>query len=115
MKTLHYINCFFYLITITPYITIYYFFLGMYAQFMLGIVQILIAIIISFYIKRLRNTSKKHISNYWVLTLINLLIILIFYKTNIMSNSICQIVFVFVTPMLIASYFIYITYIIHKQ
>ncbi len=115
MKTLHYINCFFYFITIAPYITIYYFFFGLYAQFILGIVQIFIAIIVSLYMKKLSETKKRHIYRYWILTLINLLIILILYKTNIMSNNISQIAFVFVTPMLIASYFIYITYLIQKQ
>ncbi len=115
MKILHYINCFFYLITITPYVTIYYFFFGMYAQFILGIVQILIAIILLLYMKRHSEIIKKHISSYWVFTLINLLIILILYKTNVMNDDIIQITFVFVTPMLIASYFIYITYLIQKQ
>lgn len=115
MKILHYINCLFYLITIVPYITIQYAFFGMYAQFILGIAQIVIAIIISLYFKKHSRINKKHISNYWIAALTNLLAILILFKTNFTNNETITILFLFIIPMLIASYFVYITYSIQKK
>ncbi len=115
MKTLHYINCFFYLITIVPYITIHYFLYGMYAQFILGIAQIVIALIISLYFKKHSRINKKHVSNYWIATFTNLLAIPILFKTNFTNNYTITILFLFIIPMLIASYFDYITYSIQKQ
>ncbi|WOD42284.1 hypothetical protein [Hwangdonia lutea] len=115
MKILHYINCFFYLITIVPYITIYYFFIGLYAQIILGIAQLVIAIIISLYVTKHSRINKRHISNYWIAALTNLLVILILFKTNFTNNETITTVFLFILPMLIASYFVYITYSIQKQ
>lgn len=115
MKTLHYINCFFYVLTLAPYATIYYFFFGMYAQLALGVVQLLLALIILLGINKHNKTIKRHIANYWIMTLLNLLIILIIHKTNLINNGALTISFVFVSPMLIASYFVYITHLIQKQ
>ena len=115
MKTLHYINCFFYLLTLMPYLTVIYAFIGMYAQFILGIAQILLAILVLFHKKKLNRIIKKHISNYWIATLTNLLVILILFKTNFTNNETITILFLFIIPMLIASYFVYITYLIQKK
>ena len=114
MKALHYINCFFYVITLAPYATVYYAFFGMYAQIALGVVQLLLAVIVLIGFRQ-HKRIKRHISNYWVMALLNLLIILIINKTNLINYGAATITFVFVTPMLIASYFVYITYLIQKE
>ncbi len=115
MKALHYINCFFYLITIIPYLTIYYAMVGMYVQFILGFVQIIIAIILLFYTKKYNKNIKEHILYYWSSVLVILFIILALSKSNNIGNDIIQIAFIIIIPMLIASYFVYITYLIQKQ
>lgn len=115
MKALHYINSLFYGFTIIPYLTIYYFAYGMYAQFLLGILQMVIALILLLYIKKFNLKVKRHFKNYWISTLGTLLILFLFSQTEKTINEALVIVFVFIIPIFIASYFIYITYLIQKK
>lgn len=98
-----------------PYITIYYVVYGMYAQFLLGIIQLLIAIILLFFKKNFTSTIKRHLINYWKSVIIIAFILLIICISNNLNDSITPIVIVFIIPMLIATYFVYITYLIQKQ
>ncbi|SFC82995.1 hypothetical protein SAMN04487987_101166 [Algibacter pectinivorans] len=115
MRNLHYTNCFFYSLTLIPYITIYYFIYGMYAQLILGVTQIIMALVLLFFGKKLNREIKKHLKNYWILTLGILLLIFLFTQANSNTNEIILVLFVFILPMGIASYFLYITHLIRKQ
>ncbi len=106
MKILHQINTFTLTITLVLYLTV---FLGMYAQIILGPLQLIIALIISFkYYKRLIPKLKKGILTYWTLAIVSL-IIAYFSWTYYQANDFI-IVTVFVIPMLIACYFTYLTF-----
>ena len=106
MKTLHKINIFALTITLALYLTL---FLGMYAQIVLGPLQLLLALIISLkYYKRLIPKLKKGILIYWVLAIVSLIIVY-FSWTYYQANDFIVIT-VFVIPMLIACYFAYLTY-----
>ena len=66
MKTVFNINKFLVIATSILYLTIY---LGLYAQILLGAVQLLSALGILFLWKHYNNKQQKHIILYWILTL----------------------------------------------
>ncbi len=115
MKVLHYINCSFYALAVIPYITIYCVMYGMYAQFLLGVYQVILALVLFTFFKKFNNEIKKHLRNYGILTLGILSLIFLISKTYQSGNDPILVVFVFIIPMLIASYFVYITYLIQKK
>ena len=115
MKALHYINLIFYTITIILYATIYFVIYGLYAQFFLGIIQVIIAFTLLFYKKNFNEIIKKHFLNYWILVLVTLVAIAALSIKSNFSNSFIYITILFIIPMLIATYFVYITYLIQKQ
>lgn len=88
---------------------------GMYAQFLLGISQIVIALILLFFLKNFSSKIKSHLKNYWILTLGILSLLFLFSQIHQTSNDFLVILFVFIIPMFIASYFIYVTYLIQKK
>ncbi|WP_298555454.1 hypothetical protein [uncultured Algibacter sp.] len=87
MKVLHYINCFFYALAVIPYITIYYVMYGMYAQFLLGVSQVILALVLFVFLKKFNHEIKKHLRNYWILTLGILSLIFISSKTYQSRND----------------------------
>ncbi len=110
MKKLHQVNIFALIITLILYLTVY---LGMYAQIILGPLQLIIALIISFkYYYKLNPKLKKSILIYWALAIVSL-IIAYFSWTYYKPNDFIMIT-VFVIPMLIACYFAYLTFNITK-
>ena len=115
MKALHYINLVFYTITIILYATIYLVIYGLYAQFFLGIIQVIIAFTLLFYKKNFNLIIKKHFLYYWILVLTTLVVIAALSIKSNFSNSFVYTSILFVIPMLIATYFVYITYLIKKN
>ncbi|GGB76639.1 hypothetical protein GCM10007424_15810 [Flavobacterium suaedae] len=106
MKALHKINIVALAITLLLYFTVY---LGMCAQVLLGVIQLVIASIISlYYSDRLSQKLKKNIKIYWILVGTSLVMAYIFW-TYFKYNDFL-IVTLFVIPMLIACYFAYLTY-----
>lgn len=106
MKVLHKINFFALAITLALYLTV---FLGMYAQIVLGPLQLLIALIVSFnYYKKLDKTLKNHLLAYWLTAAVSLIIAYLSWTHNTASDYV--IITIFVIPMLIACYFVYLTY-----
>ncbi|WP_412984003.1 hypothetical protein [Pontimicrobium sp. IMCC45349] len=114
MKLIHYINTIVYLITIIPYITIKYAFLGMYAQILLGITQLIIGIILVIFINRLTKKQTYLLKLYWLftLTIIALMSIVGYFE---IYTSYLLIPLVFILPMCIATYSVYLTYLIQKK
>ena len=100
---LHKINKIFYFTTLGLYLLVYF---GMLFQIILGIVQIAIGIILLLKIKELRKEKQRKIQLYWILVLSDFLLILTnsFYG-NDLGNFICFFLF----PMLIATYFYFLT------
>ncbi len=115
MKILHCANCCFYILTIIPYITIYFVMYGMYAQFLLGVIQLILALILLFSLKKFNLDIRKHMKRYWMSVLGILSFIWVISKSSGIKDDVIQVLFVFVIPMIIASYFVYITYLIQKQ
>ena len=106
MKILHKINFFALAITLALYLTV---FLGMYAQIILGPLQLLLALIVSFkYYKNLNKTLKNYLLAYWITAAISLIIAYLSWTHSTANDYI--IITVFVIPMLIACYFVYVTY-----
>lgn len=114
-KALHYINCMMYLGTTIPYATIIYVAYGMYAQFLLGVTQVVIAVSLLLLKNDYTQTIKLHLKRYWCYTITIITLIILYVTLNIVINEILLITVVFIIPMLIASYFMYITHLIQKQ
>ena len=100
MKILYRINQIVFFITVTLYLTI---FLGMYAQFVLGIVQVLSAIIAFYFWGILSEKTQKHLTYYWIIIALYGAIWLIG-----VGDHMNVMVFLFGVPMVIATYFLYI-------
>ena len=109
MKIIYKINKWSYIITLALYLTL---FLGMYAQIALGAIQIILALIISVKWKKLDTNSKTKMLNYLVVILMYGFLLLVIDFENIAG---LLIILLFVLPMLIATYFVYITYKIYNQ
>lgn len=115
MKLLHYINLVIYVCTVIPYITIYYAMIGMYMQFLLGIVQLLIAIVLLFFTNSFDSKTQKLLGSYWFFTLAIIASITYVYNRDMIQNDMVQIVTLYVIPMIIATHFLRITYLIQKK
>ncbi|MEM5565351.1 hypothetical protein WNY78_09555 [Psychroserpens sp. AS72] len=112
MKILFYSNVFFYLATVIAYTLEDGVFLGLTFQFFFGIIQL-----IYFLICRGRENSEKiksYLNLYIALAGMMILTIASLFKFLHFEKSITLILISFI-PMLIASYFVYITYLIQKQ
>jgi len=64
MKIIYYINKIILLLTAILYITIFY---GLYAQIVLGFIQVLSSLILLFFWKRINKKQKVKIYIYWIL------------------------------------------------
>lgn len=105
MKTIHFINLLATLATLLLYLLI---FPGMAAQLLLGPLQLILALIISF--KYYRQLDRKHqllVRYYWLAALLALIIAGI---TSIgLEGSVTAIIGLCVVPMIVACYFLYVT------
>jgi len=101
--TLHKINKIFYFTTLGLYLLIYF---GMLFQIILGIVQLTIGVIILLKMKELSKEKKRKIRLYWLLVLTDLLLIL---SNRIIDNDFGNLISFFLFPMLIATYFYFLT------
>lgn len=110
MKIIHYLNCLLYLITIVPYISFYYYLYGLYAQILLGPVQLILAAILLFNKNKLSVITKKHLNNYWIAVILNIVFIGVLYIFKENAHMVFPLIILFIIPMVIASYFIYITF-----
>jgi hypothetical protein len=106
MKYIHYLNFFALGITLLLYLAIY---TGMLAQLILGPLQLFLAVTITIkYYSSLNGQCKSLILKYWVLALASGLAALITWFAN--SNEVPFIILlVFVFPMSVACYFVYVT------
>lgn len=106
MKALHTINLFALIITFLLYVTL---FLGMYAQIILGPIQLISALTITvLWYKKLSPQLKILMQIYWTLALIALIAAILTWFEYISSYLIIPLVFV--VPMLIACYFVCTTH-----
>ena len=103
MKFIYYTNNIVYGTTILLYMTIIF---GMYMQVLLGIVQVLLFLVLLFNYNKFTNIIQRHLQIYGIGVVIYFTIFFICIQLNV--NSLW---FLFVTPMLIATYF---TYIVHE-
>lgn len=104
MKLVQKINKFCFITTLMLYLTIY---LGLYAQIVLGTLQLLIALYVSLNIKLLEEYQKKQIINYWIYVGLYSILAIAFIKEWLKFNdSIFLLVFIVILlPMSIATYF----------
>jgi hypothetical protein len=102
-KNLRRTNKTFIFITVGLYFTIY---LGMIFQIILGFTQIVIALILTSKIAELSKSTIRKIKIYWILVLLST--ILIYLNFNY-GNDFGNFIFLFLIPMLIATYFYYLT------
>jgi hypothetical protein len=110
MKTIHKINLIALLITLGLYVTI---FLGMLAQFFLGIIQFFFMIRLA--IERHKYPDiHKHIMTYWLITIAVLFSIITQVIFEFALSQSILIGGLFVIPMLLAFYSVYITWIASK-
>ena len=112
MKILHYINGMFYLFTIIIYITFNK--AGAAPQTVLGIMQMLMALILI--IKKWPiKTIRTHVLRYGLL--VGSYFLILGFLSSIFGNmdDFFVIILFVIIPMLIATYFVYITYLLQKQ
>lgn len=104
MRIAQKINLFCFITTLLLYLTIYF---GLYAQIVLGIVQILIALYVSLNIKLITKNQKKQIINYWIYVGLYAILISALIKKWIQYNdsTILLVFIVILLPMSIATYF----------
>jgi uncharacterized protein YqjF (DUF2071 family) len=100
---LHKINKVFYFTTLGLYLFIYF---GMLFQIILGIVQITIGVILLVKMKELSKEKKKQIYIYWILVAIAVFLILTY---SVLGNDKANFITLFLIPMLIATYFYFLT------
>ncbi|MFP2996209.1 hypothetical protein ABN763_09860 [Spongiivirga sp. MCCC 1A20706] len=110
MKTLHSINIWSYSITLLLYLTIY---LGMLAQILLGIIQLVMFCFLIFNSKNVPLTTKKRLSIYGSLVIIYGLISIL--VKDLSSTNDIYMLFWTLIPMLLASFFVFITYKLKKE
>ncbi|EAZ96367.1 hypothetical protein FBBAL38_03070 [Flavobacteria bacterium BAL38] len=104
MKIVNKINKALLIITIILDFTIIF---GLYAQILLGFIQLCIALYISYNFKRLEKKLKYQIINYWIYVFIyfSFFTYLFLEDKSIMDNYIIMITSIIITPMIIATYF----------
>ena len=104
MKIINKINKALLIITIILDFTIIF---GLYAQILLGFIQLCIALYISFHFKILEKKLKYQIINYWIYVFIYLSFFtyLFLEEKSIMDNYIILITTIMILPMTIAIYF----------
>ncbi|QWX83034.1 hypothetical protein H0I23_11245 [Cellulophaga sp. HaHaR_3_176] len=103
MKTIHNLNKWSFNITLVFYLTIY---LGLMAQIILGCIQILIALYITFYLKLNTDVLSK-LKTYWSFVIPYLLSLL--FLTDYVDETLLIGIYYALVPMSIAGYFVYIT------
>ncbi|KGO84192.1 hypothetical protein Q763_00150 [Flavobacterium beibuense F44-8] len=87
--------------------------MGMYAQIVLGPLQLLIATSITFlYFKKLAKNLQNLILYYWLFAITALIIAFLGWNDYISDDL--TIITVFIIPMMVAAYFVYVTYRINK-
>ena len=105
MKSILIINKIALFTTLTLFIIIYF---GLLAQIPLGIIQIMSAIYLTLKTYRKSVYAKKHLSNYWIITITELILVYwLFYKSQKTYDAV-QWLIMLIFPMSIAIYF-YIT------
>lgn len=112
MKTytlLHKFNKFFYFLNLSLYITVYF---GMLFQVLLGFAQISMALTLTFNRDELSKGTKERIRIYWILVAFTTILILLNLKYG---NDLGDFIFLFLFPMLIATYFYYATANLHND
>ncbi len=104
MKIINKINNALLIITIILDFTILF---GLYAQILLGFIQLCIALYISFHFKILEKKLKYQIINYWIYVFIyfSFFTYLFLEEKSIMDNYIILITTIMILPMTIATYF----------
>ncbi|MBR9914120.1 MAG: hypothetical protein GYB32_04730 [Algicola sp.] len=115
MKLLYRINLIIFSLTITAYATIIFVILGMYMQILLGITQLIMAVILLFFMKAFTIKINKMLRVYWFAVVLTMSVISIMLSASIVKYEFLQLLFAFIIPMLIASYLLRITYLIQKQ
>lgn len=113
MKIIHNINLWCFILNLTLYLMIIP---GMIAQFFLGLIQLTLAIIISTKWKELESTIKYLMKLYWSCVAVCGILITLFSMEVFKKNQDAQVIsFLFIIPMLIAAYFVYVTWKVSKQ
>lgn len=104
MRVAQKINKFCFITTLILYLTIYF---GLYAQIVLGIVQIMLALYVSLNNKLITKNHKNQIINYWIYVGLYAILISAFITKLIQFNdsTILLILIVILLPMSIATYF----------
>jgi hypothetical protein len=106
MKIFLKINKIAYYTTLVLFITVY---LGLFAQIPLGVIQLISA---SFYTYKFYNQSKyskNHFTIYWIIAIIELILLYLIFNSYRMSDSLIFSLFIYALfPMGIATYFLII-------
>ncbi len=109
MKKIYLINQLIFIITLILYLTIV---LGLYAQIILGIFQVLSSLLLIFHWKTFSYKTKKLLQTYWLIIIIYGFMWLFDWK--IYNSPYVVIIGIMILPMMIAGYFLYIIHTIKK-
>jgi hypothetical protein len=110
MKLIHLINKIATYTTLVLYLLVY---TGMVAQIILGPIQLILAITITaLYYKKLDSKNKKSLKIYWLAVAI--VPLFAYASFNWIDDGVLIILSLFVYPMYIACYFLYVTSKINK-
>lgn len=113
MRILHFTNLTTFIITIALFASIHFIMYGMIASIFLGALQLLFGIILVVYYKDLSVKHQNYLKGYWAIVIVNITAIIIISEIDV--NYFYGILIVQIIPMIIASYFVFITYQIQKK
>ena len=111
MKTMHKVNIWIYGITLFLYVTVIF---GMLMQILLGIVQVMMAIILISKFNEFTKEIKLHLSIYVSITTLYLIFFFSSDSMGMMGFD-YTVPLLMILPMSIGAYFVYITYQVKKQ
>lgn len=114
MKVIHKINKYVLILNLLLYLTLIG---GAYAQLFLGPLQLILAVIVTLrYYRYLNKENKALIQKYWVMVAIDFVLIGMYYLCNKeFDSAFLTLISLFIYPMIIACYFVHVTYSIRKQ
>ena len=102
INTLRTINTIAFYATLLLYLTVYF---GMLAQILLGIIQVLSALVLTYEIENKSAYAKKHLTIYWIVTIIELALFFLEQYVYESSNDAIELSLMIFFPMAIAIYF----------
>lgn len=117
MKLVHKINTIALVITAVLYALIITIYLAMMAQIVLGIIQVMLAVTVTrLYYGELPHRFRNLLHTYWILAVVDGVVVGWLQNADYDAfSNVITVVAYFILPMIIAAYFVYVTFQIKRH